>query len=81
MTKRLTQTQAEFLVSNWNEQHKVGTEVDYWKGTMDGPPSGRGRTYAAASLMCGAPVLWIQGCSGCIAISHTKIVQPIEVSA
>ena len=53
----------------------TGTVVDYWKGLKEGDPAGSGKV--TVILMqpnnYGTDVVWIEGCSGCILISHIEI--------
>jgi hypothetical protein len=56
----------------FNRKHPVGTPVKYWRGFKEGEPSGKGKTRSEAQLMCGGAVVWIAGCSGCIAITHVE---------
>ena len=65
-------------VVRWNDKNPVGTIVQYWRGTKtpDAPPSGVGKTTQPASLLGGhTPVVWIEGCSGCIALTHVEVVR------
>lgn len=52
---------------------KNGTLVKYWKGIKSGEPSGVGKIKASGD-MCGSEVVWIEGCSGCIAVTHIEKV-------
>lgn len=52
----------------------LGTLDDYWRGAKEGEPSGRGRTRSEVSEVCGKPVVWIEGCSGCVALTHVQEV-------
>jgi hypothetical protein len=61
-------------LERWNEQHPTGTRVRYWKGAKRGAPSGEAVTRGKATLMCNVPVAWLEGVSGCIALSHVEVV-------
>lgn len=65
----------ERIVSEWNVKYPVGTIVRYWRGEKDGFPSGRGAASAAYMLSGHTPVVWINGCRGCIALSHVEVVE------
>jgi hypothetical protein len=56
----------------WNAQHPIGTVVRYWRGLREGPPSGSGKTRAAAAVISGHVSVWIENCTGCISISHVE---------
>jgi hypothetical protein len=73
-------TSAATEVARWNEDNPVGTLVDYWRGAREGfEPSGRGRTYTQAGVLSGhTAVVWIDGCSGAIRLTH---VQPVNATA
>ena len=57
----------------------IGKKVKYWKMVKRGEPSGVGVVTAGPRIMCGSEVVWIEGCSGCIATSH--VVEVIEDKA
>ena len=57
----------------FNEEHPVGTVVAYWRGLHAGEPDGEGRTCTVAQLVGGAPVVWIEGCRGCVALTHIEV--------
>lgn len=66
---------AEREVAAFNTKHPVGTRVRYWRGVREGAPSGEGPTHHPASVLGGhTAVAWIEGCSGCIALSHVEAV-------
>jgi hypothetical protein len=60
-------------VEAFNKRNTIGTAVRYWAGVREGEgtPS---RTCAEATVMgaCRA-VVWVDGHSGCIALSHVEI--------
>ena len=63
-------------VTAFNKANPVGTVVRYWKGLKEGEPSGVGPTTHEASLLGGhSAVVWIDGCSGCVALSHVEVVK------
>lgn len=61
--------------AEWNAANPVGTLVRYWRGAKEGEPTGQGHTKHEATVLgdCAA-VVWIEGCSGCIALSHVEVV-------
>jgi hypothetical protein len=60
-------------VEAFNAAWPVGTVVDYWRGAYEGEPSDRGATRTPAQVLSGhTAVVWIEGCSGCIALSHVR---------
>ena len=61
----------------WNKKHPVGTVVRYWRGMREGEPSGAGRVRHAATVLSGHTVVaWIEGCVGCVCVSHVEAVRP-----
>lgn len=67
-------------VDAWNLANPVGTLVDYWRGVREGEPSGRGRTHWNATILGDhTAVAWIDGCSGCVALSHIRVVNESSV--
>ena len=64
----------EALAHKWNRRFDVGQRVRYWTGSREG----RGKesvTKTAAEVLGGhTAVVWVEGESGCIALSH---VEPI----
>lgn len=61
--------QANLDAAAWNRKHPVGTSVRYWRGVREGTGAD-GRTRSEASVLGGTAVVWITGCSGCIALTH-----------
>jgi hypothetical protein len=53
---------------------KVGTIVNYWRGKREGAPDGQG-VITDTGEMCGTKVAWIEGCRGCIALSHLALIK------
>lgn len=71
---RLNSPQAD--VDAFNETVPVGTLVRYWKMAREGEPSGTSKTSTMASVLSGhTAVVWIEGCSGCVALSHVEVIQ------
>lgn len=63
-------------VDRFNKANAVGTLVRYWKMDREGEPSGQGKTRTQAQVLSGhTAVVWIEGCSGCVAISHVEAVR------
>lgn len=54
-----------------------GQTVQYWKGIRRGEPTGTAKVTGVGDL-CGTPVAWLEGVSGCIAYTH---LQPVPESA
>ena len=48
-----------------------GDLVKYWKGIKSGDASGEGKIKAFGEV-CGSDVVWIEGCSACVATSHIE---------
>lgn len=70
---RLTEAKAKALVEKWNAAHPAGTAVRYWKGVRGGEPSGTGPTRGAAFVVSGPmPVVFVDGCSGYLALTHVE---------
>lgn len=62
------------LVESWNATYPVGQAVRYSAGFREGATS-RGRTRSRATLLGGhTAVVWVEGYSGCIALSHVQAV-------
>lgn len=59
-------------VRDFNSTFSVGTVCDYWTMDRTGPPSGTAATRTSAQLggVRGYAVVWLQGVSGCIALTH-----------
>lgn len=72
-----TEPAAAKAAANFNDEHPKGTLVDYWRGVRDlFDPSGRGVTTGRAMVQNGdTAVVWIEGCSGCIALTHVRVVE------
>ncbi len=84
----LSEKGAQKVCDAFNAENPVGTQVRYWRGERDGEPSGTGKTYTEASVLAYAfakkrhstssgntPVVWIEGCTGCIALTHVEVVK------
>ena len=65
----------------FNEAHPVGTRMRYWKGLRQGEPTGHAIVRAPASVMGGSAVVWLEGVSGCVALSHVERAAPGEPDA
>ena len=65
---------AQQISDKWNNAHPVGTLVRYWRGLREGEPSGVGNVRHPAQDVCGTASVWIDGCAGCVAISHVERV-------
>ncbi len=60
-------------VENWNLKHPVGTKVIL---TKDDKSTVETATRSQAELLGGhTPVIWLEGMSGCWALSRVKAVQ------
>jgi hypothetical protein len=60
------------LAAKWNDRFPVGTVVRYWTSTRDGVGK-VGKTRSEAEVMGGhTAVVWIEGCSGCVALTHVQ---------
>lgn len=71
MRRPPTPAQEQKRCDKFNELNPVGTRVNYWRGLMEGTPSGTGETTHPAQLLSGhTAVVWIKGCSGCIGLTH-----------
>jgi hypothetical protein len=55
-------------VEEWNKQVPVGTEVVVMKDFSD--KATLTKTRSKASMMCGEPVVWLEGISGSYALTH-----------
>lgn len=63
------------LVDKWNKQFPVGTQVRYWTGVREGIGNLSFTKTAAEVLEGHTAVVWLDGVSGCVALSH---VMPIS---
>lgn len=63
------------MAAAWNAKHPIGTLVRYWRGLREGEPSGVGKVRHPAQAVSGTASVWIDGCSGCIALSHVEVVR------
>ena len=68
---------AEKAVAAWNAKHGVGTVVAYWSLPTDEARIAKTRT--EAQLLSGhTAVVWLEGVSGCWALSHVRAVLDAE---
>jgi hypothetical protein len=59
-------------VEAWNTQHPVGTPVRYWTGHREGDGKAS-HTRSAAHVLGGhTAVVWVEGESSCIALTHVQ---------
>lgn len=59
-------------VREFNRAFPIGTKVRYWRGARTGPGE-IGRIAALAKVIGGhTAVTWIEGCPGCIALTHIE---------
>jgi hypothetical protein len=66
------------LVADWNTKCPPGTLVAYWLGvrTASLPPNGTAKTRSEAQLLGGhSAVVWVEGVSGAVALSHIKVLE------
>jgi len=65
----------ERLVADFNARTPVGTSVRYWTGMREG--EGKVSTTRTPAHVLGGhtAVVWLEGVSGCVALSH---VEPIS---
>lgn len=61
----------------FNDAHPIGTPVRYWKGVREG--AGKVSTTRTVAQLLGGhtAVVWLNGVSGCIALTH---IQPVDVA-
>ena len=65
-------------VDRFNGRYPVGTRVKAYRGVF-GEDVGAvvGATRTAATVLSGhSAVVWVEGCSGCVALSHIVILGP-----
>jgi hypothetical protein len=53
----------------------VGTSVRYWRGLKEGDPSGSGATRSPAEARGDDAVVFIEGCSGFVYLSHVEVAR------
>lgn len=62
-------------VERFNQKWPVGTKVRYWTGLREGPGK-EGKTSTDAELLGGhTAVVWIEGASGCVALTHVEVLR------
>lgn len=75
----LTRTQqAQRECGQFNALYPVGTEMQYWSGVYEGPPTGIATICHPATVMCEHAVIWLAGVSSCHSLTH---VEPAKRSA
>jgi hypothetical protein len=71
------------LVEEWNARYLVGQPVRYWTGFRDGPLAQepkRSRTRTLAQVLGGhTAVVWMDGESSCVALSHVDPITEDEL--
>lgn len=81
MTKRPPSSKPQLAaVERWNGIHPVGVLVKAYRGLIgDEEHAVTGRTRTRAELLSGhTAVVWVTGCSGCIALSHVVLLDDAE---
>ena len=70
----------EAIAFKWNRMFPGGgIHVRFWTGAREG--IGRiSTTRGEAEIMCGTAVVWIEGVSGCVALSHVEPLRPDDKS-
>ena len=77
MKKTAKMLRLQTQVTKRDAEHPVGTLVRYWRGVREGEPSGVGKVRWPAELLGGhTPVVWIEDCTGCVALTHVEPVAP-----
>ena len=71
MRRRPSEALEQRKVENWNARYPVGKQVLV---EMDSGEVRHTRTIARAEVFCGTAVVWLEGITGCYALSH---VQPV----
>lgn len=56
-------------VESWNDKNPVGTPVEL---TRDNGETFFTFTRASAAILCGQPVVWLEGISGCYALGRVR---------
>ena len=60
---------------DFNGRVPIGTPVRYWTGPRTGPGV-ESKTRTEAQLLGGhTPVVWVEGCVACIALSHVEVIR------
>ncbi len=65
----LAQREAEAF----NRRYPVGTRMHYWSLEKEGDPTGTGKIWHHATVVCDHAVIWIEGARGCHAITHVEV--------
>lgn len=75
MISKSSPTKQRALVEEWNAANPIGTKVRYWTGVIEG--SGKKSTTRTTAQMLSehTAVVWVEGCAGCISLSH---VEPVD---
>lgn len=72
--KRPTQKQLNAQVAEWNATHPIGTMVSF-ENIRGAGETHRGKSKTEASVLNGSSaVIWIEGKSGCVMLSHCKAI-------
>lgn len=74
--KRKTPAQLQAQCDAWNAAHPQGTEISYESIVGEGETH-RGRSTSEAQVLSGhSAVIWLEGKSGCVMLSHCTAVAP-----
>jgi len=72
IAKDYGQVAPQTVCEEWNRKNPIGTNVMLKKDFQDDlTPT---KTRSLASVMCGSPVVWLEGVSGCYSLTHVFTV-------
>ena len=75
MMKKYQRSQID-QVRLFNAAYRVGTLCRYWTGEREGEGKIAATRSEAQMLSGHTAVVWLEGVSGCVALSHVEAVQP-----
>ena len=67
--------EAKSIITAFNEKYKTGQPVRYWSGLKEGEGV-ESRTRSVAWMLCGIPVVSVEGRTGGVALTHIEIITP-----
>jgi hypothetical protein len=69
-----TPARAQSDCDAFNSRAPIGTPVRYWRGRREGAGI-ESRTASQATVLAGhTPVVWVEGCAACVALSHVEVL-------
>ena len=72
--RRTRAAHPEIEAKVWGDMNPPGTRVRYWTGAREGEGK-ESVTRSYPGVVCGTAVVWVRGCSGCVALSHVEVLK------